>query len=82
MSQTKTVKLQIDAEEAIKRLEAVEKELGNISKTAKKTEKLNFLPFFLKKMCVASVVLLPSLWDQRKVFIIPCVDHVFSVYFV
>ena len=38
MSQTKTVKLQIDAEEAIKRLEAVEAELGEISKTAKKTE--------------------------------------------
>ena len=37
MSQTKTVKLQIDAEEALKRLDAVEKELGNITKASKKT---------------------------------------------
>jgi len=38
MSQTKTVTLQIDAKEALKRLDAVEKELGEISKTSKKTE--------------------------------------------
>jgi hypothetical protein len=37
MSQVKTVKLQIDAEEALKRLDAVEKELGNITKASKKT---------------------------------------------
>ena len=39
MSQTKTVKLQIDAEEALKRLDAVEKELGNITKASKETAK-------------------------------------------
>jgi hypothetical protein len=38
MAQVKTVTLQIDAEEALKRLDAVEKELKDISKTAKKTE--------------------------------------------
>ena len=38
MSQTKTVKLELDAEDAIKRLDRVEKELGNISRAAKKTE--------------------------------------------
>jgi hypothetical protein len=38
MAIEKTVKLQIDAEEAIKRLEAVEKQLEDISKTSKKTE--------------------------------------------
>jgi len=38
MSQEKTVKLNIDAKDALKRLEAVEKELANIGKTAKKTE--------------------------------------------
>ena len=39
MSQTRTVKLQVDAEEALKRLEAVEKELSQISKTSKETAK-------------------------------------------
>ena len=39
MSQTKIVKLQIDAEEALKRLDAVEKELGNITKASKETAK-------------------------------------------
>tara|TARA_R100001440_G_scaffold52373_2_gene72214 strand:+ start:34 stop:1482 length:1449 start_codon:yes stop_codon:yes gene_type:complete len=39
MAIEKTVKLQIDAEEAIKRLEAVEKQLADISTTAKQTEK-------------------------------------------
>tara|TARA_R100000808_G_scaffold13265_1_gene32336 strand:+ start:111 stop:1826 length:1716 start_codon:yes stop_codon:yes gene_type:complete len=38
MSIEKTVKLQVDTEDAIKRLEAVEAELGEISKTSKKTE--------------------------------------------
>ena len=38
MSQTKTVKLQIDAEDAIKRLEAVESELGEIKKSSEKTQ--------------------------------------------
>jgi len=37
--QVKTVKLQIDAEEALKRLDKVEKELADIGKTAKQTEK-------------------------------------------
>lgn len=37
MSQTKTVKLQIDAEEALQRLEAVEKNLDDIKNTSKKT---------------------------------------------
>lgn len=39
MPQEKTVKLNIDAKDALKRLDAVEKELSEISKTAKKTEK-------------------------------------------
>tara|TARA_R110002020_G_scaffold120575_8_gene274818 strand:+ start:5751 stop:7367 length:1617 start_codon:yes stop_codon:yes gene_type:complete len=39
MSQTKTIKLQIDAEEAIKRLDKVEKELAGISKASKETAK-------------------------------------------
>ena len=38
MSQERTVKLNIDAKEALKRLEAVEKELGNIGRTAKKAQ--------------------------------------------
>ena len=38
MSQERTVKLNIDAKDALKRLEAVEKELANIGRTAKKTE--------------------------------------------
>ena len=39
MAQVKTVELKIDAEEALKRLDAVEKELAEINKTAKQTEK-------------------------------------------
>tara|TARA_R110002012_G_scaffold108950_1_gene252464 strand:- start:241 stop:1911 length:1671 start_codon:yes stop_codon:yes gene_type:complete len=39
MPQVKTVELKIDAEEALKRLDAVEKELSQINKTAKQTEK-------------------------------------------
>ena len=39
MSQERTVKLNIDAKEALKRLEAVEKELANIGRTAKKQSK-------------------------------------------
>lgn len=39
MAQTKTFKLQIDAEEALKRLDAVEKELSQISKASKDTAK-------------------------------------------
>tara|TARA_R110002012_G_scaffold8787_1_gene40363 strand:+ start:33 stop:1745 length:1713 start_codon:yes stop_codon:yes gene_type:complete len=38
MAVEKSVKIQVDAEDALKRLEAVEKELGEISKTSKKTE--------------------------------------------
>ena len=38
MAIEKTVELKIDAKEALKRLEAVEKELADINKTAKKTE--------------------------------------------
>ena len=37
MSQERTVKINIDAKEALKRLDAVEKELASISKTSKKT---------------------------------------------
>ena len=38
MSQERTVKLNIDAKDALKRLDAVEKELGNIGRTAKKAQ--------------------------------------------
>ena len=38
MAIEKTVSLQVDAKDALKRLEAVEKELANIGRTAKKTE--------------------------------------------
>ena len=38
MSQERTVKLNIDAKDALKRLEAVEKELANIGRSAKKAE--------------------------------------------
>ena len=38
MAVEKSVKIQVDTEDALKRLEAVEKELGEISKTSKKTE--------------------------------------------
>ena len=39
MAIEKTVELKIDAKEALKRLDAVEKQLSDINKTAKKTEK-------------------------------------------
>jgi len=38
MAVEKTVKLQVDLEDAIKRLGDIEKELGNVGKTSKKTE--------------------------------------------
>ena len=39
MAQVKTVELKIDAEEALKRLEAVENQLKDINDSTKKTEK-------------------------------------------
>jgi hypothetical protein len=38
MAKVKTVELRIDAEEALKRLDAVEKELGAIKEASAKTE--------------------------------------------
>jgi len=43
MAIEKTVELKIDAKDALKRLEAVEKELSNISKTSKKNRERNKL---------------------------------------
>tara|TARA_R100000808_G_scaffold24837_1_gene58668 strand:- start:55 stop:1560 length:1506 start_codon:yes stop_codon:yes gene_type:complete len=37
MAQVKTVKIELDAEEALKRLDAIEKELGDITKASQKT---------------------------------------------
>ena len=39
MPQKKTIQIELDAKEALQRLDAVEKELSDINKTAKKTEK-------------------------------------------
>ena len=75
MSVEKTVKIQVDAEDALKRLEAVEKELGEISKTSKKTEsqvgKLgkSFTAMGIAKITVGVTLLTKffgKLWEQMQ----------------